>query len=96
MHNELVHVARLLGEARDAVAALLAAAELVLEDGVVLGAYDGEVVGRHFFFFSALFPLVFCFFFRFSPFPFPFFLFFIFALSFPFHYIKYLTWEICA
>lgn len=46
MENELVQVARLLGEAGLAIAALLARAELVLEERVVLGADYGEVVAH--------------------------------------------------
>lgn len=46
MDDELVQVPRLLAEARLAVAALLAGAELVLEQRVVLRANDGEVVGH--------------------------------------------------
>ncbi len=48
MDDELVHVAGVVAEARDAVAALLGGAEFVLEEGVVLCAYDGEVVGHIF------------------------------------------------
>ncbi len=46
MQDELVQVAQLLGEARLAIAALLRRAELVLEQRVVLGADDGEVVAH--------------------------------------------------
>jgi hypothetical protein len=46
VHDELVHMPCLLGEPRDAIAALLRGAELVLEEGVVLRADDGEVVGH--------------------------------------------------
>lgn len=46
MHNELVHVARLFAEARHAVAALLRGAKLVFEEGRVLCADYGEVVGH--------------------------------------------------
>jgi hypothetical protein len=44
--DEGVHAAGVVAEARDAVAALLGGAELVLEEGVVLGADDGEVEGH--------------------------------------------------
>lgn len=46
MQDKLVQVPRRLGEARLPVAALLAGAELVLEQRVVLGADDGEVVAH--------------------------------------------------
>lgn len=46
VQDELIEVAGLVREAGHAVAALLRGAELVLEEGVVLGANDGEVV-RH-------------------------------------------------
>ena len=46
VQHELVQVVRLLGEARLAVASLLAGAELVLEERVVLRADDGEVVAH--------------------------------------------------
>ena len=46
MHDELVHGPRLVGEVRRAVAALLRRAELVLEEGVVLGA-DYHKIVRH-------------------------------------------------
>jgi hypothetical protein len=44
--DEGVHAAGVVAEARDAVAALLGGAELVLEEGVVFGADDGEVEGH--------------------------------------------------
>lgn len=46
MQDELVQMASLVAEARLAVTALLGRAELVLEERVVLGADDGEVI-RH-------------------------------------------------
>lgn len=46
MQDKLVQVPGLLGEARLPIAALLACAELVLEERVVLGADDGEVVAH--------------------------------------------------
>lgn len=46
MHDELVHVARLLAEPRLSVAALLRRPELVLEERVVLRPDDHEVI-RH-------------------------------------------------
>lgn len=46
VQDELVQVAGLVAEAREAVAALLRRAKLVLEQRVVLGANDGEVVGH--------------------------------------------------
>lgn len=46
MHDELVHVPRLVAEARLPVAALLRGAELVLEYRVVLRSDYGEVI-RH-------------------------------------------------
>lgn len=46
VQDELVQVAGLVREARLPIAALLGGAELVLEEGVVLGADDGEVVGH--------------------------------------------------
>lgn len=46
MDDELVHVAGLVAEARQAVASLLRGAEFILEERVVLGADDGEVVGH--------------------------------------------------
>lgn len=46
VQDKLILMAGLLGEAGVAVAALLGRPELVLEDGVVLGADDGKVV-RH-------------------------------------------------
>lgn len=42
--DELVQVSHLLGEAGLAIAALLRGAELVLEQGIVLGADNGKVV----------------------------------------------------
>lgn len=42
--DELVQLSRLFGEARHAVAALFAGAKVILEERVVLGADDGEVV----------------------------------------------------
>lgn len=48
VQDELVQVAGLVREARLPIAALLGGAELVLEEGVVLGADDGEVVGHGF------------------------------------------------
>jgi hypothetical protein len=44
VHDELVHVPRLLAEARLPVAALLRGPELVLEQRVVLRADDDKVV----------------------------------------------------
>lgn len=44
--NELVQVSHLFGEARLAVAALLGSAELILEQGIVLGADNGKVVAH--------------------------------------------------
>jgi hypothetical protein len=46
VQDELVQVAGLVREARLPIAALLGGSELVLEDGVVLGADDGKVVGH--------------------------------------------------
>lgn len=46
VHDERVHVPGLVAEARDAVAALLRGAEFVLEQRVVFGADDAEVVGH--------------------------------------------------
>lgn len=46
VQDELVQVAGLVREARLPIAALLGGAELVLEEGVILGADDGEVVGH--------------------------------------------------
>ena len=46
VQDELVQVPRLLGEPRLPIAALLAGAEFVLEERVVLGADDGEVVAH--------------------------------------------------
>ena len=46
VEDELVQVARLLGEARLAIATLLARAKLVLEQRIVLGADYGEVVAH--------------------------------------------------
>ena len=46
MDDERVHAAGIVGEARDAVAALLGGAEFVLEERVVLGADYGEVEGH--------------------------------------------------
>lgn len=46
MQDELVQMASLVAEAGLAVAALLGRAEFVLEERVVLGADDGEVI-RH-------------------------------------------------
>ncbi len=46
VHDELVHVPGLLPEARDAVPALLEGAEFKLEEGIVFGPDDREVV-RH-------------------------------------------------
>lgn len=46
VQDELVQVAGLVREARLPIAALLGRAELVLEEGVVLGADDGKVVGH--------------------------------------------------
>lgn len=46
VQDELVQVAGLIREARLPIAALLGSAELVLEEGVVLGADDGKVVGH--------------------------------------------------
>ena len=46
VQDQLVHMPHLVGEARLAVAALLRGAELVLEEGVVLGADNGEVVAH--------------------------------------------------
>lgn len=44
--NELVQVSHLFGEARLAIAALLGGAELILEQGIVLGADNGKVVAH--------------------------------------------------
>lgn len=44
VQNELVQVTDLVAEARLSVAALLRGAELMLKQGVVLGADDGEIV----------------------------------------------------
>lgn len=49
VQDELVQVASLVAEAGLAIAALLGRAELVLEEGIVLGADDGEIV-RHYLF----------------------------------------------
>lgn len=46
MHDERVQVAGFLGEPGHAVAALLRGAEFELEDGLVLGVDDAEVVGH--------------------------------------------------
>ena len=46
MHDELVHVSCLLRKPRNPIAALLRGPELVLEEGIVLRANDGEVVGH--------------------------------------------------
>lgn len=46
MQNQLVQMAQLVIEARLAVTALLRCAELVLEEGVVLSADNGEVVAH--------------------------------------------------
>lgn len=46
MENELVQMTQLVREARLSVTALLGCAELVLEEGVVLGADNGEVVAH--------------------------------------------------
>lgn len=46
VQDELVQVAGLVREARLPIAALLRGAELVLEEGVVLGADNGKVVGH--------------------------------------------------
>lgn len=46
VHDEGVHVPGLVAEAGDAVAALLRGAEFVLEQRVVFGADDAEVVGH--------------------------------------------------
>lgn len=46
MQDELVHVARLLRKPGEAVAALLRSAKLILEEGVVLRADDGKVIGH--------------------------------------------------
>jgi len=46
VHEELVHVQRFRAELRDAIAALLRGAEGELEERVVEGADDGEVVGH--------------------------------------------------
>lgn len=48
VHDERVHVAGVVAEAGDAVAALLRGAEFVLEERVVFGADDAEVVGHCF------------------------------------------------
>lgn len=44
--DELVELSRLFGEARHAVAALFAGAKVILEQRIVLGADDGEVVAH--------------------------------------------------
>lgn len=46
MQDELVQVSHLFGEAGLAIAALLRGAELVLEQGIVLGADNGKVVAH--------------------------------------------------
>ena len=46
MYNELVHVSGLLSELGRAIAARFRSAKLVLEEGIVFRADDGEVV-RH-------------------------------------------------
>ena len=46
MDDERVHMACLLTEAGNAIAALLGGAEFELEERLVLGAYYAEVVGH--------------------------------------------------
>lgn len=46
VQDELVQVSHLFGEAGLAIAALLRGAELVLEQGIVLGADNGKVVAH--------------------------------------------------
>lgn len=46
VQDELVHVARRLGETGHAVATLLRRAELILEQWVILRPDNGEVVGH--------------------------------------------------
>lgn len=46
VHDELVHVSRFLVKTRYAVAALLRGAEFMLEERIVLRAYDSEVIGH--------------------------------------------------
>lgn len=52
MEDELVEVPGLLRKSRLAVAALFRGAELVFEEGIILGADYGEVVGHFEFFFG--------------------------------------------
>jgi len=47
MHDKLVHMPRLFGEPRDAIAALLRAAKLILKQRVIQGANNGEVEGHY-------------------------------------------------
>lgn len=46
MHDERVHMARLLGETSNAISALLGGAEFKLEEWLVSRADDAEVVGH--------------------------------------------------
>jgi hypothetical protein len=46
VHNKLVHMPSLLREPRDAIAALLRSAKLILEQRIILRANNGKVV-RH-------------------------------------------------
>jgi hypothetical protein len=46
VQDELVQVSHLFGEAGLAIAALLRGAELVLEQGVVLGANNGKIIAH--------------------------------------------------
>lgn len=43
MHDELVHMSSLLCESRYTITALLGAAKLVLEEGIIQSTNDGEV-----------------------------------------------------
>jgi hypothetical protein len=50
--DELVQMPGLVAEARLAVAALLGGSEVIFEQGVVLGANYGEIIGHCFFLLS--------------------------------------------
>lgn len=44
VHDEWVHVSCFLAKACDAITALLGGAEFELEEGLVVGVYDAEIV----------------------------------------------------
>jgi hypothetical protein len=46
VHDELIHVPRLLWESCDAISALFSSPELILEERIILGANYGKVIGH--------------------------------------------------